>query len=111
MAKSMPWIPANMTPDRLRRLEAFSRYRRIGRAEAAGLLIDAGIEALRPTVSHELKEKRAAIRQSLLGGDQYAEMKAEAKRRCAEYRASLPENVSTEASWEDFMPDGWAGQL
>lgn len=67
MGKSMPWIPANMTPERVRAVEQFSRYRRIGRAEAAGLLIDAGIEALRPVVRHELEEKRAAIRERLLG--------------------------------------------
>lgn len=61
MAAGMPWIPANMTEDRRRRLEAFANYRRISRAEAAGLLIDAGIEALRPVVSQELQEQRAAI--------------------------------------------------
>lgn len=67
MAKSMPWLPANMTPERQRRVEAFSRYRRVSRAEAAALLIDAGIEAMRPVVSAELAEKHDAVRSHLLG--------------------------------------------
>lgn len=66
MASNMPWIPANMTPERRRKVEAFSRYRRIGRAEAAALLIDAGIEAMRPVVEEELDKQRRAIRERTL---------------------------------------------
>lgn len=67
MAKGMPWIPVNMTDERRRRVEAFSRFRRIGRAEAAAILIDAGIEAMRPAVAAELDERHERIRQILLG--------------------------------------------
>lgn len=61
MAKGMPWIPVNMTDERRRRVEAFSRFRRIGRAEAAAILIDAGIEAMRPLVDEELEDQRRRI--------------------------------------------------
>ncbi len=67
MAKGMPWIPANMTPERLEKVEQFSRFRRISRHEAAALLIDAGIEALRPVVAEELAAQHARIRAGLLG--------------------------------------------
>ena len=59
--RDMPWVPANMTPERRKRLEAFSRYRRISRQEAAGILIDAGIEAMKPVIARELAERRAQI--------------------------------------------------
>ena len=64
--RGMPWLPANMTPARLRAVEAFSRYRRISRQEAAGLLIDAGLQALRPVVDSELRARHEAIRAALL---------------------------------------------
>lgn len=64
----MPWIPANMTDERRRKVEAFARYRRVSRHEAAALLIDAGIEALRPVVSQELEEQRAAVLARVLHG-------------------------------------------
>lgn len=67
MAKSMPWLPANMTPERQRRVEAFSRFRRVSRAEAAAILIDAGIEAMRPVVAAELEQQSDAIKARLLG--------------------------------------------
>jgi len=37
-----------------------------------------------------------------------AEQEREARRRWRDYLASLPPHVSTEASWTDFMPGGWA---
>lgn len=71
--RDMPWVPANMTPERRQRLEAFSRYRRISRQEAAGILIDAGIEAMKPVIARELAERRAQIGKRLLGEDEKPE--------------------------------------
>lgn len=65
--RDMPWVPANMTPERRKRLEAFSRYRRISRQEAAGILIDAGIEAMSPIVAAEVEAQAARIRALVLG--------------------------------------------
>lgn len=39
----MPWIPANMTPERRKAVEAYSRLHRVSRHEAAGRLIDIGL--------------------------------------------------------------------
>jgi hypothetical protein len=64
--RDMPWVPANMTPERRKRLEAFSRLRRISRQEAAGLLIDAGIEAMKPVIAAELAQTRAKIEGAVL---------------------------------------------
>lgn len=62
----MPWIPANMTDERRKKVEAFARYRRVSRHEAAALLIDAGIEALRPVIDEELIGRRRAIAERVL---------------------------------------------
>jgi hypothetical protein len=39
-ARDMPWVPANMTTERRKRVESYANLHRISRAEAAGRLID-----------------------------------------------------------------------
>lgn len=60
------WIPVNCDDETLKAVEAFSRHRRIGRAAAAGLLLEAGVAALKPVVAEEVAEERARIRARLL---------------------------------------------
>lgn len=60
------WMPANVTDEQRRAVEQFANYRHLSRQEAAGLLIAAGIEAMRPVVSTELAARHEAIRAVLL---------------------------------------------
>ena len=67
--KPVEWIPTNVTPETLKRVEAYSRYRRIGRAEAAGALLEAGIAVVAAEVKQELDARHERIRARLLPGD------------------------------------------
>ena len=119
MPRPMNWIPVNVSPETLRKVEAYSRHRRIGRAEAAGLLLEAGVEALQPVVGEELEEQRRQIRARLLPTIEQRKAVAQARQgnrdlaRLEEQAECLAKAIEEPDDWcihEECKWTNWGGR-